>query len=249
MTRPASVENAPDRAAGATDAPEKAMRHFVSYAFYKVQTDFRKLDARARETAIRQFQEYLQTWSSRVKLYTYSTVGTRPDTDFLLWRISAQMDDFNTMSGALNKLSIGPYLDSAYAYLAMTRKSMYVDKHRHPGQEGTRLTIEPGEAKYLFIYPFVKTHDWYQLPMADRQQMMNEHIEVGHKYPTVRINTTYSYGLDDQEFVVAFESDQPGDFLDLVMELRTGKARPYTERDTPIFTCIKKSFKELCDEL
>ena len=90
----------------------------------------------------------------------------------------------------------------------------------------------------MFVYPFVKTRDWYQLPQGERQAMMDEHIRVGRKYPSVKLNTTYSYGLDDQEFVVSFETDEPADFLDLVMELRETKTSVYTLRDTPIFTCI-----------
>ena len=122
----------------------------------------------------------------------------------------------------------------------MTRHSIYVDKHVHPGQEGKRGQMVPGESKYLFIYPFVKTRDWYRLPKEKRQELMDEHIRVGHKYPSVKLNTTYSFGLDDQEFVLAFETDQPADFLDLVMELRETEASRYTLRDTPVFTCLKK---------
>jgi chlorite dismutase len=124
-----------------------------------------------------------------------------------------------------------------------------VDKHVHPGQDGTRLTVTPGKAKYLFVYPFVKTRAWYALPMERRQQMMDVHIEVGNRFPSVKLNTTYSYGLDDQEFVLAFESDHPSDFLDLVMTLRETEASSYTERDTPIFTCIAKPAGEMLDLL
>ncbi len=85
--------------------------------------------------------------------------------------------------------------------------------------------------------PMVKTKDWYKLPLDERQAMMNEHIAVGHKYHNIKINTTYSYGLDDQEFVVAFEGDSPGEFLALVRELRTSRSTSYTERATPMFTC------------
>ena len=78
---------------------------------------------------------------------------------------------------------------------------------------------------------------------------LDEHIEVGHRFPSVKLNTTYSFGLDDQEWVVAFESDKPEDFLDLVMALRETEGSRYTLRDTPIFTCIRKSLKETLDTL
>jgi len=79
--------------------------------------------------------------------------------------------------------------------------------------------------------------------------MMDEHVRIGRKYPTIRLNTTYSYGLDDQEFIVAFEGDNPGEFLDLVMELRESESSSYTLRDTPTFTCVQMSLWDMLDTL
>jgi chlorite dismutase len=84
-----------------------------------------------------------------------------------------------------------------------------------------------------------KKRVWYRLPYERRKAMMVEHFAIGHRYPQVKINTAYSFGLDDQEFVVAFECDEPSAFLDLVMELRESQASRYTERETPIFTCVR----------
>ena len=96
----------------------------------------------------------------------------------------------------------------------------------------------------MFVYPFVKTRAWYELSKEARQEMMDAHIGIGRKYPSVKLNTTYSYGIDDQEFVVSFETDSPSDFLDLVMELRETKASAYTLRDTPTFTCVAMPFPQ-----
>ena len=144
---------------------------------------------------------------------------------------------------------MGPYLETPYSYFSMTKKSMYVDKHEHSNQEGrsNRLVISPTGRRYLFVYPFVKTRSWYRLPQEERQRQMSEHIAMGHRYPGVKINTTYSFGLDDQEFVVAFETDYPGDFLDLVERLRSGESSAYTERETPIFTCVAGGFTDVLD--
>jgi len=98
-----------------------------------------------------------------------------------------------------------------------------------------------GPGKYLFVYPFVKTRAWYGLSAEERWRIMQEHIKIGREYPSVDLNTSYSFGLDDQEFVVAFETDNPADFLDLVQRLRTTQASAYTKRDTPTFTCISCS--------
>ena len=153
------------------------------------------------------------------------------------------------MSAKILASGLGQYLTTPYSYLAMTKRSVYVDHHTHAGQEGKRLTVVPGMSKYMFVYPFLKTRDWFLLKKSARQGMMDEHIEVGHRFPSVKLNTSHSFGLDDQEWVVAFESDKPEDFLELVMALRETEGSRYTLRDTPIFTCIRKSLKETLDTL
>jgi chlorite dismutase len=120
----------------------------------------------------------------------------------------------------------------------MMRPSPYLGRHKHPDQEGRRTRLKPAGGRYLFVYPMVKKRIWYRLPYERRKAMMVEHFAIGHRFPQVKINTAYSFGLDDQEFVVAFECDEPAAFLDLVMELRESQASRYTERETPIFTCV-----------
>jgi chlorite dismutase len=120
-----------------------------------------------------------------------------------------------------------------YSYLAMTKPSEY--------SEESRLEVRPAHSKYLFVYPFVKTREWYTLPADERYRIMQQHIAVGREFPQIDLNTSYSFGLDDQEFVVAFETDEPADFLDLVQRLRTTESSLYTKRDTPTFSCISMS--------
>ena len=103
-----------------------------------------------------------------------------------------------------------------YSYLALTKESEYSDE--------SRLEVRPQHAKYLFVYPFVKTREWYRLSPEERYRIMQEHIRIGREYPSIDLNTSYSFGLDDQEFVVAFETDRPQDFLDLVQRLRTSES-------------------------
>lgn len=104
-----------------------------------------------------------------------------------------------------------------------------------------------GNSKFLFVYPFIKKREWYRLPFTERQRMMAEHFKVGHKYPEIRINTGYSFGIDDHEFVLAFEGDSPSEFLDLVEELRSTDASAYTALETPIFTCMAVEPERMLD--
>src|SRR5207249_435554 len=180
---------------------------------------------------------------------TYSTVGLRPETDFVLWRIALDPARFQEQTQAMNKTRLGAYLTTPHSMLSMTKRSMYIDKLDPFHTAESRTHIIPGKRKFLHIYPFVKTRDWYLLPMEKRQEIMDVHIKVGNKYPSVKLNTTYSFGLDDQDFIVAFETDVPGDFLDLVMALRETVGSKYTVRDTPIYTCKLMELTEALDLL
>ena len=227
----------------------EAQRQFVKFNFYKVEPSWRRLPEKERRQGKEEFITVVEEFTSQMFTRSFSMVGLRGDTDFLLWQACDTLETLQEMATRLWATGLGHYLHQPYSYLAMTRKSQYVGKHQHAGQEGIRLRLRPGNARYFVVYPFVKTRDWYLLPAEERQQMMNEHFGIGHKYPSVKINTTYSFGLDDQEFVVAFETDIPSDFLDLVMELRGIEGSRYTLRDTPIFTGIHRSLQETLDSL
>ncbi len=220
---------------------------FVNFAFYKVDPQWRRLSEEEKRKGREEFLEVVEGYSKKIMVFTYSTFGYRAETDFMIWRVSYDIEDFERMTRDMLNSGFGKYLTTPWSFLSMTKHSVYVHEHVHEGQEGTRLNVIPSQCKFIFIYPFTKTVDWYMLPFEKRQRMMNEHIELGHKYPSVKINTSYSFGIDDQEFVVAFETDEPADFLDLVMKMREQDARIYTEKDTPIFTCIKKTPRELLD--
>ncbi|MBI3074143.1 MAG: chlorite dismutase family protein [Deltaproteobacteria bacterium] len=224
-------------------------RQFVNFAFYKVDPAWRRLPEAERRSGAESFSRaVLARGADEIILRTYSLAGIRADADLLLWRISYSLDALQAMSIAIQKSAPGKFLVPAYSYLSMSKRSTYIDKIS-PEHEESRVRIVPGKAKYLFVYPFVKTRDWYLLPLARRQEIMDEHIRVGNKYPSVKLNTTYSFGLDDQDFVVAFESNEPGDFLDLVQELRETESSRYTVRDTPTFTCVAKPLAEICADL
>lgn len=234
----------------AASKPDTAMqRQFVNFIFFRVDRAFRGLAPEMRLQAKREFAEILGRYQGPMIVLPYSTVGLKAGVDFMLWRIGFDIDPFQKMMAEINKSVLGRYLDVPESYLAMTKHSQYVDDHVHEGQEGRRLRIVPGRRPFLFVYPFVKTRDWYLLPMSERQRIMNEHIAIGHKYPRVKINTTYSFGLDDQDFVVAFESDTADEFLDLVQELRETESSKFTLRDTPMYTCRRTSIEEILDSI
>ena len=226
-------------------------RQCVKYSFYKLDPVWRRLPDQEREAGKRELEAVVEESSGRMLLRGYSLVGLRGDVDFLLWQVATSIEDVQSLATQVYRTGLGKYLSMPYSYFALTRASPYLGVHRHSGQEGARPTLRAArrEYPYLIVYPFVKTHEWYQLAQEERQRMMDQHFAIGHKYPTVRINTSYSFGLDDQEHVVAFETTDLSDFLTLVMELREAEARPYTLRDTPIFTCLAAPLHQVLESL
>lgn len=226
-------------------------RQYVRFAFYKLDPLWRRLSSEEQTKHKHEFMEVIESFNRRMLLRPYSLIGTRADTELLLWQIAESPLPFRELASAIMQTRLGGYLEMTHSYFSQTKRSIY--EIRVPGDEEEaeeeRLIIDPTEAKYLFVYPFIKTREWYQLSQYARQGMMDEHITIGRKYPSIRLNTTYSFGIDDYEFIVAFETDEPSDFLDLVQELRESTVSMYTLQDTPLFTCINMRLDEALDAL
>jgi len=221
-----------------------ADRQLVKYTFWKVSSEALGWPPRERATSADELASLLDDPAQRGTLLTYSTVGLRGDCDILVWHAATTVEEIQRAEARWRSTRLGAELATAHSFLAMVRPSPYLGGHRHANQEGRRRRLKPAGSRYLFVYPMVKKRSWYRLPFERRKAMMIEHFAIGHRYPQVKINTAYSFGLDDQEFVVAFESDEPAAFLDLVMELRESQASRYTERETPIFTCVRMTPRE-----
>jgi NAD(P)H-dependent nitrite reductase small subunit len=223
-------------------------RQYVRFAFYSIDPSWRRLPAERQKQQKEELVAAIESFQRRMLLRPYSLMGTRADTDLLLWQVTESLEPLQELATAILSTSLGGYLRLSASYLSQTKRSIY-EIRDNPDEDIERLIISPSDAKYLFVYPFVKTRPWYRLPLEERQIVMDEHIRIGRKYPAVKLNTTYSFGLDDQEFVVAFETDEPSDFLDLVQELRETESSMYTLRDTPLYSCIRMTLAEALDAL
>jgi chlorite dismutase len=218
-----------------------ADRHFVKYTFLKLDRAWLRLDPEERAEHKREFAAACDDFASDHLLQAFSLVGTRGDADLLLIAEAENLDRIHEFHVVLAQSGLMKWAEQPYSFLGMRKTSEYSDEQR---------TIPRAmRGKYVFVYPFVKTRAWYGLPADERWRIMQGHIQVGKEYPGVDNHTTYSFGLDDQEFVVAFDTDDVGTFLDLVQRLRTTEASAYTLRDTPSFTCISASLERALNAL
>src|SRR5919201_5129067 len=202
---------------------------YVAYTFYRVDPAWRRLPVEERVAHKDAFAEVVEDWAGRMDaLRAYSTAGVRAEVDFFLWKITERYDDLGELGTELNATPLAAWLETPYSYLATTKASQYTSA-RKPRK------IVPRNSPYLVVYPFVKTRPWYALPFEQRQHAMDEHVRIGADFASIHNHTTYSFGIDDQEFMTAFECDEPADFMHLMLTLRESEASRYTERDTPIF--------------
>jgi chlorite dismutase len=216
--------------------------NYLKYTFFKIDKSWYHQDIRVRQEAKDEFVSLVKEFSQKLKIALFSLIGTRADTTFLIVSGSKRLEDFEEMMSRILHSSLGSYLEIPYSYIAIERKSHYFTKPKIEEISGPF-----SDKKYMFVYPFVKKREWYRLPFSERQKMMGEHFRIGSKYRGIRINTGYSFGLDDQEFVLAFEGDDPYEFLRLVEELRSSDASQYTHIEIPIFTCIRTTPERLMD--
>ena len=202
---------------------------------------WRRLPDDQRAEDKREFLAACEDFAAERLLRAFSLVGTRGDADMMLLSQATNLERIHEFHVVLAQSGLMKWCETPFSYLALTKPSEYSDE--------SRLEVRPAHGKYLFVYPFVKTREWYRIAPDERWRIMQEHIEVGRQYPQIDLNTSYSFGLDDQEFVVAFETDEPADFLDLVQRLRTTEASAYTKRDTPTFTCVSMSVERALNAL
>lgn len=219
-------------------------RNYVKYTFLKVDRAWLRRSSEERADDKRDFAAACREFAEEHYLRAYSLVGTRGDCDLMVRCIARTLDPIHELHVLLNQSGLMRYATVAHSYLAMTKESPYSDEPDRP--------LEPragADSKYLIVYPMWKKREWYRLPAEERMRVMREHIEVARRFTGIETNTAYSFGLDDQEFVVAFDADDPAEFLDLVHELRATESSAYTESETPIFTCIRSSVERALDAL
>ena len=203
---------------------------YVAYTCYRVDPAWRRLPVEERQAAKDAFAEVIEDFTDRFDhLRAYTTTGVRAETDFFLWKITERYEALGELGAALNGTPLTGWLTTPYSYLATTKASQYTNARR-------ARKLVPQGSPYLVVYPFVKVRPWYALSEADRQRAMDEHILIGREeFPVIKNHTSYSFGIDDQEFMTAFECDEPADFMHLMLRLRDSEASVYTERDVPIF--------------
>jgi chlorite dismutase len=208
---------------------------YLNFSFFKIDQKWRWLNDIGKEEASKEFSTLVEVANTKMKVRAYSNLGLRHDMDFMLWMISDSIEKFQILASKVYTTVVGKYIDTSLVYLSAYRPSIYSNNKIQPG-----FMLDEQPMKYLIVYPFIKSREWYLLPLDDRKKMMEEHITVGKKFPQIRINTSYSFGIHDQDFTLAFETDDLMVFQDLIIQLRETRVSRYVVKDTPMIVCVYK---------
>ena len=212
---------------------------FVQFAVFSVDPAWHQLSGKERDAGISDFAVRLN--SMRVHSHVYLLTGLKASADLLLWRISDSLEMLQQNYLSLRKSGFGMHLADIALYNGVTRPSTYTRTE----SEFDFLTSEKQRKRFISIYPFTKTNEWYLIDYEKRRKIMSDHITIGRRFPEVTQTLLYSFGADDQEFVVAYEMDDMRRYIECVMALRESESRLYTKADTPIYTGTRKSVDDI----
>lgn len=219
-------------------------KQFVNFMFLRANSDWRKLGADTKLKHKAEFQTVFDSYRQRLLLYSYSLVGFDPKADIMFWRVANSLDLLQEMTASLYRTALGGYIETTDNYLSVTKRMMFVD-----GPRENRTQVSAGTAKYHFVYPCAKDNDWYKMTTDDRDAMIEDNFMVGKKFPNIKIHLTHAFGFTDNEYLISFETDEPGDFLALAEELRQSPVSKFTSRGMPVYTCRQRSLMECLDAL
>ena len=222
--------------------PEEDSQYYFSFSFFKVDPKWRWMADLAKEESAKEVENVIN--NSKIMFRTYSNLGLRDDADFMFWFAARTVQEIQTVMEKIYKTVFGKYIVPSRIYLSCTRPSLYVQEQKAHG-----FLAGDAPKKHVIVYPFTKTREWYLLPMEKRQEIMDEHIGVSKKYPQIILNTTYSFGIHDEDFMLAFETDNIRDFQDLIMDLRETQVSTFVKNDIPMIVCVKKDIVEMISSM
>ena len=226
-----------------TESIKKEEQLFLNFSFFKVDSKWRWLNEIGKEEAAKEFESLLEVANTKMKVISYSTIGLRSDADFMLWMIADSVEKMQILTSKIY-YTVSENMLNLLKFIYLVQEGQFIYNQAKAGFMTNQKPL-----KYNIVYPFIKSREWYLLPFEKRKKMMEEHIEVGRKFPNVRLNTSYSFGIHDQDFMLAFETDDLNDFQNLIIKLRETKVSRYVVKDTPMIVCLHKNIGQVIKSL
>lgn len=216
-----------------------------SFVFFDVSPAFCRIDDTVCDEHKKAFLSILEERSGEMEVAGYKLIALKAGIHFMLHLKANSVDEIQNFIEQLLHTELGKHLKITYSLLGLRRHTEY--RTQKPTEE---KPFVDGAMKYFIVYPFTKTTEWHLLPFEERKEMMKEHVIVAKKHShAISQLLLYSYGIDDHEFIVAYQTDDLEAFQTLVMDLRHTEGRRYTQNDLPIFTTVYAPLAEIIKSL
>jgi chlorite dismutase len=160
----------------------------------------------------------------------YDVSGLRADADIMLWLTGGSAEALQAALRMLRRTAELAPLEPTWNALGVHRDAEFSRSHLPAFARG----LAP--KRWLTVYPFVRSYEWYLLPDEERGALLAEHGREGRTYPQVQTNTVASFALGDYEWLLALEADDLTDLVDLMRHLRATGARRHVREEIPFFT-------------
>ena len=208
---------------------------YALYPCFKATSAFSELDP---DDAAQEVENLVKGWDGTVSLRgVYSTKGFRADTDLMLWLVGPSPDAVQDSLVTFGRTEAGRRLEISWTFMGVVKPAEFTVDHAPAFVKG-----EPPK-RYICVYPFVRTPEWYLLPSEERAALLREHGEVGREFPDVLANTTSAFGIGDWEWILCFEADALDRIVDCIRRLREAEARRFTKEEIPFVTGIRKDMR------
>jgi chlorite dismutase len=218
---------------------------YTMYAVFRAHTGTARLPDEDRGAVAREVEDLLD--AARAKGVDtrgcYDVAGFRADADFLFWWVAGTSDDLQDVYARFRHTRLGRASEPVWSVVALHRPAEFNKSHVPAYLAGE----EP--RRYLCVYPFVRSYEWYLLDPAERRDLLAEHGRMAREFPEVRTNTAAAFALGDYEWMLAFESDELHRIVDLMRHLRGARARRHTRLEVPFYTGVRKPVAELVSAL
>jgi peroxiredoxin len=211
---------------------------YLLYAVFRIRPGVLAED---RSAVAREIDELIEQYAAKgvTTRGSYDVSGYRADADLMLWLVSESPDALQEFYGAFRRTAMGRALEPVWSAMGLHRPAEFNRSHIPAYLAGE----DPG--RYLCVYPFVRSYEWYVLPAEERRAMLAEHGMMARDFPDVRANTVSAFALGDYEWLLAFEAPELHRIVDLMRHLRGARARLHTREELPFYTGIRKPISEL----
>ena len=219
----------------------KELNELVRYVMWSVFRVTRPVDAGGREALAAEVDELLAQLAEKgvETRGLYDVAGLRADADFMFWWVAPTSGDLQDAYQRFRQTSLGRLCEPVWSQMALHRPAEFNKSHIPAFLAGE----EP--KAFVCVYPFVRSYEWYQLPDAERREMLASHGQMARDFPDVRANTVASFALGDYEWILAFEADELHRIVDLMRHLRGSTARRHVREEVPFYTGARKPVSEL----